>query len=308
MPRVSTTRGYKGRGRFVLRPLAGGRPFEIGNVTEVNETIEVERTSRQNYQDAAGGELDVSETVSSYTLEMTVDDITPENMAIAFAGLANQITPAAVTGEALNVWLGVVAAFAYLPDPAVDPSVVIAATESRSDSTAYAVGDTVLEGGRAYLAVVAGTSDASPPVFPDNLGTVTDGTVTWKDLGEPALVKDTDYTVTPHGIQMLAATAARFYEELPIPLTVGYTSNPQYLIEALTASAAEFEVIWQGLNSVDGGNPMTGRYFRTKFSPTSGFNRSGGDDFASLALSATVLSDETRVGDGLSKFVQLAMI
>ena len=49
-------------------------------------------------------------------------------------------------------------------------------------------------------------------------------------------------------------------------------------------------------------------YFRVKLSPTSGFQRHGGDDFAELTLSGTVLADEGRTGAGLSKFVEMAMI
>ena len=70
----------------------------------------------------------------------------------------------------------------------------------------------------------------------------------------------------------------------------------------------QFEIVWHGLNAVDGGNPITSRYFRVKFSPTSGFGRHGGDDFSSLALSGTVLADETREGSGLSKYLETAMI
>lgn len=308
MPLVTTTRGYKGRGRFVLRPLAGGRPFELGNVTEVTESIETDRTSRQNYQEAAGGELDVEESISTFTFEATVDDITPENIALGFVGTSEALPSQAVTDEELDVWQGVTATFRYLPDPAVTPTVAINATVAHAVSTTYAIGDVIVEGSRAYLATTAGDSAGSAPSWPTDLSTVVDGDITWKDLGPVALVKDTDFEVTPHGIKMLSSTADRFSGDLPIPLVVGYTRNAQYLIQALVSSAAEFEVIWQGLNSVDGGNPMTCRYFRIKFSPTSGFGRHGGDDFASLTLSGTVLADDTREGSGLSKFQELAMI
>jgi hypothetical protein len=308
MSHVSTTRGYKGRGRFVLRPLAGGRPFELGNVTALNEAIEIDRTSRQNFQEAAGGELDVEETVTSYTFEATCDDISPRNIAIGLRGTAAELPSAEVEEEALDVWVGVPAAFRYIPDPDVAPVVAIAATEAHDTANPYTVGEMVLVSTRAYLCVVAGTSAGSAPTWPTNLGTVTDGGVTWKDLGPVALVADTDYEVTLHGIKMLSATAARFSGDLPIALSVDYTRNAQFLIQALVAAGLEYEVTWHGLNSNDGGNPMLGRYFRVKFSPTSGFGRHGGTDFATLTLSGTLLSDETREGSGLSKYQETAMI
>ncbi|MEM6483805.1 MAG: hypothetical protein AAF662_02305 [Pseudomonadota bacterium] len=308
MPLTTQTRGYKGRGDFVVKPRGAGRPFLLGNVTTVTEAIEVERDSRQNFRTAAGGELDVTETVSSFTFEATVDDITPRNIALAFAGTAMELATGVVTDEAVSAWPSVPAAFRYIPDPAIAPVVEIAATEAPATDTAYAVGDTVLEGGRGYLCVVAGTSGSSAPSWATDLSRFTDGDVTWKDLGTVALTADTDYTVTPHGVQLLASAEARADGDLAIPLSVDYTRNAQWIIQALVASAEEFGIDWNGLNSVDGGNPATCRYHRVKFSPTSGFSRHGGDDFSTLTISGTVLSDESIEGAGLSQFQELVMI
>lgn len=308
MSRVSTSRGYKGRGRFTLRPLAGGRPFELGNVVELSESIEVDRTGRQNFQDAAGGELDVEETVTSFTFEATVDDITPKNIALAFRGTSNQLASDAVADEKIKAWAGHRNAFRYIPDPDETVTVAIDAADTWAGETVVAVGAIHLDTDRAYMAVVGGTTGAVEPTWPTDLSTVTDGTVTWKDLGAVALVQDTDYERTPHGIRMLTGTADRFHEELPIPLAVSYTRNPQYMIQALVSSGEEFEIQWHGLNAVDGGNPTTSTYFRVKFSPTSGFGRHGGTDFSQLALSGTVLADESREGTGLSKYLETVMI
>ena len=307
MARVSTTRGYKGRGRFTLRPLAGGRPFELGNVVSLSETIESDRTARQNYQDVGGGELDVVETITSVNFELTANDITPQNIAIGIRGSFESLASAAVTAEVGEVWQGTRTAFRNLPDPDNTVTVEIAGG-AHATTTAYAVGDCVIVTGRGYIATVAGTTGGTPPSFPTNLGTVSDGTVTWKDVGTIALVADTDYSLTPHGIIMLAAADGRFAADLPIPVEIDYTRNPQWLIQALVSAGQEYEMIYHGLNEVDGGNPLTGRYFRVKFSPTSGFNRQGGDDFSELTLSGTVLQDESRVGAGLSKFMEFSMI
>lgn len=308
MARVSNTRGYKGRGRFTLRPLAGGRPFELGNVVSLSETIESDRIARQNFQEAGGGELDVQETITSVTFELTANDITPQNIAIGLRGSFETIATGAVSDEAVNAWPGHRVAFRYLPDPDQTVTVAINATAAWAGTTVYAAGDVILDTGRAYIVTVAGTSGASEPTWPTNGGTVSDGTVTWKDLGTTALTADTHYARTPHGIQILPAMAAAFSGDLPIPLTVSYTRNPQYLIQALVSAGEEYELIYHGLNEVDSGNPITGRYFRVKFSPTSGFNRQGGDDFAELTLSGTVLEDSTRTGAGLSKYMEFAMV
>ena len=257
MARVSTTRGYKGRGRFTLRPLTGGRPFELGNVVSLTENIEMDRQGRQNYQDVAGGELDVEENVTSMTFELQANDITPQNIALGLRGTSAHVAGAAVTDEPVDAWAGHRIAFRYLPDPS-EPVVV------------KTVGDT--------------------PV---------------------TLTLDEDYERTPHGIRILPEPeniALPVDPDEALPLTVTYQRNPQHLIQALVDAGTEYEMIFHGLNSVDSGNPVTCRYFRVKFSPTSGFNRQGGDDFAELNLSGTVLSDETRTGTGLSKLLEIAMI
>ena len=308
MARVSTTRGYKGRGRFTLRPLAGGRPFELGNVVTLSETIESERIARSNNQEVGGGELDVQEFIQSVTFEVLANDITPQNIALGLRGSFDQIATGSVTDESLDAWPQLRLAFAYLPDPDQSATITLDATATPATTTAYAVGDTVVVASRGYIATVAGTSGGTAPSWPTDLGTVEDGTVTWKDMGPVALVADTDYARTPHGIVFLAAADGRFPASIPMPIKAAYTRNAQWLIQALVNSGEEYEMIYHGLNEIDSGNPMVGRYFRVKFSPTSGFNRHGGDDFAELTLTGTVLEDSSRIGAGLSKYMEFSMI
>jgi hypothetical protein len=313
MALVSTTRGWKGRGRFTVRPLSGGRPFELGNVVSLNESIEVDRTGRQNYQEAAGGELDVDEQITSFTFEATANDISPRNIALGLRGTVTSVGALNISDEVIDAWPSTRIAFRYLPDPGMGLAVVIDTDGEHATETLVAQGKIIVntedsDAPRAYMAIVGGTTGLAKPAMPENLGTVADGTVTWKDLGEALLVEDTDYERTPHGLRMMAAADARFPADTAIPLALDYDRNPQYLIQALVDAGTEYEVIWHGLNAVDSGNPVTSRYFRVKFSPTSGFSRHGGDDFAELILSGTVLADETREGGGLSKFLETAMI
>jgi hypothetical protein len=253
--RQSVTRGYKGRGRFTVRPLAGGRPFELGNCVSLTENFEVARDGRLDFQGAAGGELDVDERIESFTFEAVVNDITPRNIALGRRGSAEEIAAGSVTGESVQAWAGHRIAFRYLPDPSETISV---------------------------------ETDEITPI---------------------PLVEGADYERTPHGIRILdEPTNITFTGDEPLDLVVDYTRNPQYLIQALVESGEEYEIIWHGLNAVDGGNPLTSRYFRVRFSPTSGFVPHGGEDFADMTLTGTVLADETRTGAGLSQFMETAMI
>ncbi|NMG56523.1 hypothetical protein [Aromatoleum aromaticum] len=309
MARVSTTRGYKGKGHCSLRPLNGtGRKFRLGNVISLSETIETDRQSREDFQEAGGGELDVSEPVTSVTAELTVNDIKPETLALGMRGSHELLAAQAITDEAQDAWSGERVTFRYIPDPDQTITVKIAATAAWAGTTAYAVGDLVLDTARAYVCTVAGESAGVVPTWPTTAGeTVVDGTVTWRDLGPVTLTAETHYSPTPQGIRFLTGGDGLFVGDSILPLLVSYTRNPQYIIQALVNSGTEYELILDGLNEVDSGNPCVGRYFRVKFSPTSGFARIG-NEFAELPLRMTVLKDENRVGAGLSQYMEFLTI
>ena len=309
MARVSTTRGFKGKGHVSLRPLNGtGRKFRLGNVISLTETIEAERSGRQDFQEPGGGELDVVETITSVTGEVTVNDIKPETLALGMRGSYELLASSVISGEEQDAWDGERVTFAYIPDPAAAVTVSINASATWGATSAVAVGALHLDTARAYLATVAGTTGGTEPSWPTTAGdTVVDGTVTWRDLGPVALVADTQYALTPQGIRFLAGGAGLFIGESKLPLLVGYTRNPQYVIQALVNSGTEYEMTFDGLNEVDSGNPFVGRYFRVKFSPTSGVSRIG-NEFSELPLKMTVLKDETRVGSGLSQYMEFLMI
>lgn len=309
MPIVSLTRGFKGRAIVNVKPRNGiGRKFQLGNTTAVTENTEVERTSRQNFQTSGGGELDVDEVVSSITVEMTVDDIKPETIAIGMRGEYEKLLSAAVTGEAHSAWSGERVSFTQIPDPDVAVTVAIAATAAWAGTTAYAKGALVLDTGRAYLCTVAGTSAGVEPTWPTTAGnTVVDGTVTWRDLGVVDLVLDTHFARTKQGIAFIAGGNGLFIDDVALPITVGYTRNAQYVIQAFVNSGTEFEVEIDGENSADSGAPTIVRYFRGKFSPMSGFNRVS-SEFASMNLVMTLLEDATRTGTGQSRYMEVAMV
>lgn len=308
MARVSLTRGYKGKAHVSLRPLNGlGRKFRLGNTTALSENIEVDRQSREDFQEAGGGELDVSENITSLTAELSVNDIKPETMAVALRGTLQKLASQAIADEDQDAWSGERVTFRYIPDPDQAITVAIGSNVVWAATTAFALGAVHVDGGHAYQVTTAGTSAGTEPVWPTNGTTVTDGTVVWKDLGAVALVKDTHYAHTAHGIKFIAGGDSLFLDDYPLPLVVAYTRNVQYAIQALVDAGTEFEVTVDGLNENDSGNPVVVRYFRCKFSPTSGFARIG-NEFAELPLTMTVLKDESRGGSGLSQYMEILMI
>lgn len=311
MALTSNTRGYIGKGTLRVRRRDGSEdPFELGNVVTLEESISTDSKSRINYQSAGGGELDKQEKVTAYSLKITADDFKPQNLALALRASASLMASAAVSNELGTAYAGQNNPIEYIPDPSQTITVSVAGG-ARANTTAYALGDVVINTTEAYVVTVAGISGATAPSWPTGGGTVTDGTVTWKHVGTAALTKDTHYSVEGGGLRFLAAAAGYFPATTPagkgLPIKTSYTRNAQWVIEALVNSGTEYELIFNGINENDGSNPIRKRFYRVKFSPTGGLS-SIGDDFAKLDMTAAVLADTSITGAGLSQYVKTQMI
>lgn len=308
MALTSTTRGYIGKGPISIQVRgATAAPIAIGNCKALSLKIETDRKARVDYQGAGGGELDVVERITSMTGEMTVDDFKPENLARALRGDSAAIGAATVTGESVKLFAASKAFLAYIPDPAQGVTVAIAASyPAWAASTTHAVGDKIVEGGHLYVVTVAGaTHSSTEPTWPTDGSTVTDGTVTWKDLGTTTLVENTHWQRTRSGIEAIAG--ATQFDAHGTLLDADYAKNPQYFIQALTDAGTEYLMVFDGLNEVDSGNPIVARMHRVKFSPTAGMDLIG-DDFGELKMEFSVLKDETIQTAGLSQYMQIAMV
>lgn len=109
-------------------------------------------------------------------------------------------TPDPLTHDYLNdvtnevTGTGYTAGGATLASKTITLTVANSWSAARANSTAYAAGDVVRPSagnGYLYQAVVAGTSNTSPPTYPTVVGqTVTDGGVTWVCKGRAVLVLD----------------------------------------------------------------------------------------------------------------------
>lgn len=117
------------------------------------------------------------------------------------------------------------------------------------------------------------------------------------NAGTTTYVKDVDYTETANGILVIGAGSMTAET-----IKVDYTKAVSEVMQALTAAGLEYKLFFDGLNEAQSGKAVAVRIHRAKFSPAQGLGLIG-DDFAEMPLDLEILSDNTIVGAGLSKFL-----
>ena len=123
-------------------------------------------------------------------------------------------------------------------------------------------------------------------------------TVTLDPDGTPeVLTLNTDYQIVGAGIVMLDSENYTDGDEIG----VAYTKVAGDVIEAMTGSGDEYELIFDGLNEAETDKAVIVRVYRVKWSPTSGLGFIG-EDFGELPLEGSVLVDSTKVGAGISQY------
>ncbi len=178
----------------------GGR--KIGNAPGFAVAVESENITHDSSETGlAERDLDIPLRVTR-TGTMTVDNLSRANIAIFLGADVGTVTQSGspVTGEAI---LKVQPDRTYQLGTTVSGvrnvssvTVTVNAT-ARANSTAYIVGQIyrpATANGHVYICTVAGTSASSPPSFTTDGTTFTDGTATFKDIGDIAsLANETDY-------------------------------------------------------------------------------------------------------------------
>ncbi|MHC9037444.1 phage tail tube protein, partial [Cobetia marina] len=132
------------------------------------------------------------------------------------------------------------------------------------------------------------SESVSVTIDPDGAGDVT--------------IEDVDYEITGAGVYVLEGGAI---SEGTV-VAIDYTSAEADVIEAMTGSGDEYELVFDGLNEAESGRAVTVTAHRVKFSPTTGLALIG-DDFGELSLDGSLLVDSSKVGAGVSRYFKVAM-
>ena len=105
-----------------------------------------------------------------------------------------------------------------------------------------------------------------------------------------------DFEMTNAGPVIIAGTTIPAGEDVKF----SFKSLAASVIEALTHSPYDWTLTFTGINEAQQGKAVVLECFKVRFSP--GSMAFIGDDFDTLTLTATLLSDSLRTGTGLSKF------
>lgn len=297
---------YIGSGKVYLREIGGtGGLVEAGNCSALSFSITEETKELKDYTQPGGGTYNEVRRISSVEAAITMHDLDAENLARSLYGTASAVSTTAVTGESLTVYPNAYAPFAKLPATTPAPTIVPAqaSASARANTTAYALGAYVTPAtpnGFYYKATAAGTSGGTIPTYPTTVGgTVTDGTVTWTCAGKTAPASGTEYEVRQGGV--FVAAGATIAGEV---WTAGYTPVAADMVQALTTSGKEYELVFDGLNEARSGKRTRVSAYRVKIGAAQNLGLIA-DDYAALEVTGKLLKDTTKSGTGISQYFKI---
>ena len=98
---------FIGKGEVFLRIKGAAAPMRpIGNVTELNVSINEDEKSLANFLTAGGGKANSLRRVQDVQVSMAMSDFKSENVSLAVFGNAAEVVGASVTDEAVTGYLG----------------------------------------------------------------------------------------------------------------------------------------------------------------------------------------------------------
>jgi hypothetical protein len=177
--------------------------------------------------------------------------------------------------------------------------------ERKPDVLAYALfGENAAP---ASAAVVAEEHEATPDGYiqlahpgPYTLVTVTD------DATSPGAIPTAgNWELTSGGLHIFAD--ADDIEDGDV-IKVSYTYPAYDRIEAVTRSAPELEIHFNGENEADNSYPRNAKLWRVKLAPIDNIALISADDFSTFTVTGEILIDTSKTGDGISQYFRLDQV
>ena len=121
--------------------------------------------------------------------------------------------------------------------------------------------------------------------------------------GASTLVEDTDYTVVAGGIIPIDGGALADGNTALIT----YVKAAADVIQALTESGEEYEIIFAGLNEARSGKAVNVHVYRCKLGAAKNISLIG-EDYAALEVAGKVLKDVSKTGAGVSQYFKIEVV
>lgn len=297
---------YLGAGKIYLREIGAALGFlEVGNCSALSFSVSEEEKKLKDFTSGGGGTKNSVKRIDSVTAAFTMHDINAANLARALYGSTGAVASAAVSGESVTVYPEAMSPFAFMPAATPAPTLVPAqaSATARTSTPTLTLGQyytPAVTNGYYYKVTTAGTGGASPPTFPTVVGTsVSDGTATVVCAGKTTLVAGTDYEIRGGGVYVFSS--ATIAGEV---WTVGYTKAATDVVQAITGSGKEYEMLFDGLNEARSGKRTRISAYRVKPGALQNFGLIG-EDYAALEVSGEILQDSTKTGAGISKYFKV---
>lgn len=286
-------------------------PFRrIGNCSKAEFKVSTESDDLNDFENPGGGLYNSIPNIKDVTLDLVNHDVAnPENLALELMG-ANGVDAAdAVTDEEVSGLQGSTLFLSHINASAVTVSAKLAVGAATwAATTAKAAGAVVVPTvANTYwyqASASTGSTGGTEPTWPTTVGaTVTDGAVTWRNMGLITLVENTDYTLDFAG--PVLADAARIYtgadNTSAMDFLVDYDYPEQQRIEGMINSGVELTIRFVGYNEALSDAPFLVHGWRVKSAPVDAMPLVA-EKHAGPASSYKVLKDTTRTGVGLSKY------
>lgn len=304
---------YIGVGKIHLREVGAALPLlEIGNCSALSFAVSEEVKELKDYTQAGGGTYNEVRRIQSVECTISAHDLDPDQLARVLYGNTSAIASSALTNQPIGVsYLGSYLVFPSVPQST--PAPVIRHTNGRTAATrantaAVTVGQYLVPAtanGLFYRVTTAGTTAAAPPTFGTTVGgTTSDGTATLTCMGSILLTPNTHYVQSAGGVTLLTTGVPTTPGE---PLEADYTAAAQDVVQALTTSGKEYEMVFEGLNEARSGKAVIVSAYRVRLGAAQNISLIG-EDYAVLEITGKMLKDTTKTGAGVSQYFRVNMV
>ncbi|MBF0108764.1 MAG: hypothetical protein HQL76_06275 [Magnetococcales bacterium] len=291
-----------GVGRVFIGLRSGGKLRFVGQVKEFKLTISEKTEELKDYVNG-GGLADSVSFIEKVEASLTFASLSVKNLALALRGVDGPTEEITKNNEEYIAYQG-----GLIPLEGVglkNETVTVAPATLWTAITPFVSGDLIKPtvGTHFYRCKTAGTSGTTAPTWKTDGTDTTDGTITWTDMGTMALTAS-EYELTSAGI-FIPETSTKISPQ-GTPVKVTCTTSAGSIIQTLVNAGEAYRIVFAGKNFARAGSPLSVDLFRVKFSPVKDLSFIG-ESFAELPLTASVLSDDTRTGVGLSSFCKIEL-